>query len=93
MVWMAAGQGDDPAAIVTHANQPRTTVLDVDLDTPRAGVQTVLDQFLDHRCRPLDHFASGDLVDEFGGKFADAGHPNMIASAQAPDHAGAVLAG
>ena len=33
-----------------------------DDDAARAGVDGVLDQFLDDRCRPLDHFAGGDLV-------------------------------
>ena len=39
----------------------------------RAGVERVLDQFLDRRRRPLDHFAGGDAVDEQGIEAAD-GH-------------------
>ena len=31
---------------------------------PRAGVERVLDQLLDRRGRPLDHFAGGDAVDQ-----------------------------
>ena len=38
-----------------------------------AGVERVLDQFLDHARRALDHFAGGDAVDHGFGKLAD-GH-------------------
>ena len=34
----------------------------------RAGVERVLDQFLDDGSRPLDHLAGGDLVDEVVGR-------------------------
>ena len=37
---------------------------DRDVDAPRAGVERVLDQLLDRRSRPLDHFAGGDAVDQ-----------------------------
>ena len=40
--------------------------LDRDLDRFRAGVERVLDQFLDRRRRPLDHLARGDAVDGQG---------------------------
>ena len=39
----------------------------------RAGIERVLDQFLDDARRPLDHLARGDAVDEGFGKLAD-GH-------------------
>src|SRR5690606_26381560 len=58
------------------ADQARAALLDVDVDAQRTGVEAVLDQFLDHRSRTLDHLAGGDLVDEFGGKWPDAGHPD-----------------
>ena len=51
------------AAVVDDADQPPPAALDLDLDAPRAGVERVLDQLLDHRGRPLDHLAGGDLVD------------------------------
>jgi hypothetical protein len=35
-----------------------------DLDPCRARVEAVLDQLLDHRGRPLDDFAGGDLADQ-----------------------------
>ena len=40
----------------------------------RLGVDGVLDQFLDDRGRPLDHFAGGDLIREIFRKPADASH-------------------
>ena len=56
--------GRDAAAVVAHAQQADAAALDVDLDAARAGIQRVLDQFLDHGRRALDHLAGGDLVDE-----------------------------
>ena len=40
----------------------------------RAGVDGVLDQFLDDRRRALDDLAGGDLVGEFGGEAVDSAH-------------------
>ena len=36
-----------------------------------ARVERVVDQFAHHRSRPLDHFAGGDLADQFLRQFAD----------------------
>ena len=52
------------APVVGHPDEPPPARLDRDLDRPRAGVERVLDQFLDRRSRPLDHFARGDAIDE-----------------------------
>ena len=61
----AAGpSGGMPRAIVDHADQCPPAVLDFDGDVLRPGVDRVLDQLLDHRRRPLDHFARGDAVDQ-----------------------------
>ncbi len=61
----------------------------------RAGVEGVLDQFLDDARRPLDHFAGGDAVDhvlaeaadrhggEFGG-FGEAGEVRYRPTARQP---------
>ena len=37
----------------------------------RARIKAVLDQFLYDRCRTLDHFAGGDLVDQVIGELLD----------------------
>ena len=50
---------------VTRIEAPAAR-LDRDVDRARAGVERVLDQFLDGRGRPLDHFAGGDAIDEQG---------------------------
>ena len=63
--------GGDAAAVVTHANQPCAAAFELDFDALRAGIETVLDQFLDHRSRPLDHLAGCDLVDEHGRQTAN----------------------
>ncbi|MCY1549519.1 hypothetical protein D9M68_856890 [compost metagenome] len=52
----------DATTVVTHPQQLDPTLLDIHLDAPGARVQAVLEQFLDHRSRPLDHLARGDLV-------------------------------
>src|SRR3546814_20024380 len=71
-----------PRSTRTDTRFPYTTLfrsaafLQVDVDPVRAGVERVLDQFLDHRSRPLDDFAGGDLVDEGVGKLLDAHQGN-----------------
>jgi hypothetical protein len=47
----------------------------VDRHAARAGVDGVLDQFLDDRGRTLDDFAGRDLVGEVRGKTRDLGQP------------------
>jgi len=63
----------DAAPVVAHPQQPQSALLDLDLDLPGAGVDGVLDQFLDRRGGPLDDLAGGDLVDELRRQGAD-GH-------------------
>ena len=52
-------------AVVGDADQPAAAAVGRDLDPRRAGVERVLDQFLDHARRPLDHLAGGDAVDQW----------------------------
>ena len=60
-------------AVVGDQDARQAAAVGLDLDVATAGVQGVLDQFLDGAGRPLDHLAGGDAVDGFGGKAAD-GH-------------------
>ena len=60
-------------AVVGDADQPAAAAVGEHVDAPRAGVERVLDQFLDHARRPLDHLAGGDAVDDRFGQLAD-GH-------------------
>jgi hypothetical protein len=59
--------GTDTATIVAHPDQPAAALFDIHFNARGARIEAVLDQLLDHRGRTLDDFASGDLVDEFGG--------------------------
>ena len=61
----------DADAVVAHADQAAAAAFQLDLDAPRARVQGVLDQFLDHRGRPFDDLAGGDLIDECVGQDLD----------------------
>ena len=54
----------DADAIVRDADQPAAAALEFNLDAPRARIQRVFDQLLDHGSRALDHLAGGDLVDQ-----------------------------
>ena len=65
--------GGMPRAVVGDADQAQPAAGDDDLDAVGAGIERVLDQFLDHARRTLDDFAGGDLVDHRFGKLAD-GH-------------------
>jgi hypothetical protein len=61
----AAVVGDDdlsPAAAIAEY-----------VDPARAGIDRVLDEFLDHVRGALDHLAGGDAVDDLFGQLAD-GH-------------------
>ena len=60
------------APVVGHADEAPAARLDRDLDRPRAGVESVLDQFLGGRGRPLDHLAGGDAIDEQGIEAANS---------------------
>src|SRR6185437_4007955 len=60
-----------PGAVVGDADQLHPARLHVDSDAPRAGVDRVLHQLLDHAGRPLDHLPRGDLVGEIVGQDAD----------------------
>jgi hypothetical protein len=46
----------------------------MDRHAARAGVDGILDQFLDHRRGTLDDLASGDLVREVSGQAGDLCH-------------------
>jgi hypothetical protein len=61
----------DAMAVVADPDQPRTAVLDLDLDAAGASVQGVVHQFADHGGRPFDHFARGNLVDQGIGQDFD----------------------
>ena len=56
--------GLHPLAVVVHAHLFLAAKLDVYGHPPRAGVNGVLDEFLDHGGGPLDDFACGNLVRE-----------------------------
>ena len=51
------------SAVVGDPDEATPAGLDADRDRARSRVETVLDQFLDHGSRALDHLARGDAVD------------------------------
>ena len=51
-----------PSSLTRISSRP--PACDGDIDPARAGVERVLDQFLDRRSGPLDHLAGGDPVDQ-----------------------------
>ena len=68
VAWRSTQSSRSAASMPTPSSltriRPPPARLDRDLDPPRAGVERVLDEFLDRRSRPLDHLARGDAVDE-----------------------------
>eukprot|EP01132_Coremiostelium_polycephalum_P021754 gene21753-biopygen12238 len=56
--------GGNPAAVVAHSQQLDAALLNIDINAPGAGVDTVFQQLLDHRRWPLDHLTRRDLVGE-----------------------------
>jgi hypothetical protein len=63
-----------PAAVVHDAHQPHAPLLERHRDPRRAGIESVLEQFLDDARRSLDHLAGGDAVDDRRRQGADASH-------------------
>ena len=62
------------AAVVGDADQLAAAALHPDDDAVRAGVERILQQLLDHGCRPVDNLAGRDLVGHLIGKYVDAAH-------------------
>ena len=54
--------GGDAAAVVLHADQGLTAVLQAHVDARGPGVQAVFHQFLEHAGRALHHFTGCDLI-------------------------------
>ena len=82
------------AAVVGDADAPPPAAVGENVDRRGAGVERVLDQFLDDAGRPLDHFAGGDAVDDGFGELANghagfrrqfARHANLSRGANASD--------
>ena len=63
----------DPVSVIADLDEPPAAVLDAQLHRPRAGVERVLEQLLDHRGRPLDDLSSGDGGSDVFGQDAN-GH-------------------
>src|SRR5262245_59782975 len=57
--------------VVAHLDQRLAALLEAHPHTPRVGVERVLDQLLDYRRRPLDHFTGGDLIGDGIGQDGD----------------------
>jgi hypothetical protein len=73
------GRHADP--VVDHGDERAATLLQGHRDTPRAGIERVLDQLLHGARRTLDHLACGDAVDERRGQAtqgADGAHGAVI---------------
>ena len=64
-------------AVVGDADQLAPAGFDLDADAVGAGIERVLQQFLDHRGRPVHHLAGGDLVGNLVRKNADAAHKDL----------------
>jgi hypothetical protein len=62
------GQGQfvagDPRSVIAHPDQLTAALLNLDLDTARAGVEAILNELLYNRGGPLHHLSVGDLIDE-----------------------------
>ena len=61
-------------AVVFDANQPLPAELRGNDDAARAGIEAVLDQFLDDRCRAFHYLAGRDLIREVNRQPLDLRH-------------------
>ena len=63
----------DADTVVPDPEQSQAALFHIDIHPAGLGVEGILDQLLDRRCRPLDDLAGSDLIDELRGQGAD-GH-------------------
>ena len=68
----------DAGAVVLDLDAPHAAFVERHRDRPRAGVERVLEQLLQHRSGPLDDFAGRDLAHQQIGKDANGGHDPSI---------------
>src|SRR4051812_10606392 len=66
------------AAVVGDADPTPAAAIGENVDPAGAGVDGVLDEFLDHTRRAFDHLAGGDAVDDLFRELAD-GHGPLVA--------------
>jgi hypothetical protein len=64
--------GRHPEAVIRHRDATEAAALDLDVDAARAGIERILGELLDHRGRPLDHFARCDLIGQLGRQHANS---------------------
>jgi hypothetical protein len=64
------------AAVVGDGEKFVAAAVILDIDARRAGVEAVLDEFLEHGGRPFDHLAGRDLAGHGVGQQSDASHFN-----------------
>ena len=69
------------AAVVGDGDLSPAAAVGENIDPARAGVDGILDQFLDHARRTLDHLAGGDAVDDLFGQLSD-GHSGSLVEEQ-----------
>ena len=62
------------AAVVGDLDEAAATGFDFDADACGAGVEGVLEKFLDDRGGAIDDLAGGDLVGDLVGENANAAH-------------------
>ena len=61
----------DADSVVAHADAAHAALLEEQFDSPRARVEGVVEQFLDHRRGSLDDLAGRDLIDQELGQGRD----------------------
>ncbi len=74
-----------PSPSSADADQAAAAAVGEHVDAARAGIERVLDQFLDHARRALDHLARGDAVDEAFRKLADGHERDVVAILRQPN--------
>ena len=72
-------------AVVLNANSLNTPTIDANGDLRRTSVLGILQQFFDNRRRTINHFACGNLADQYVGQQGNraVAHP-LIISGSAP---------
>ena len=53
-----------PLAVIGDADQPAASTIREHINPARAGIERIFHQFLYDACRPFNHLACGDAVDD-----------------------------
>ena len=69
----------DAGTVIANPAQLYPRFLEFNFDTRSTGIETVLEQLLEHRSGTFDNLTSGNLIDQVSGQFANR-HAGIVSN-------------